>query len=213
MGGESESRSHRGPRELAAKAWPCSERQGIRSDARGGWGTVNAGNWRWGNCRGRELEWREPGPGWWRGTLSRGCGGGGWFEWGMAEKGGRVAEGVGRVLDRSCSANYNRCTRVLAAPGGVAGWRSVATSAPGWRECLVGPLALEDWSCFRTGWASALVWLEDWLGLRIVGGRLDGSGWRWLVGSLRRHLAGENGSGRGSAVSSGMSEFGEVGEA
>jgi len=129
-------------------------------------GTVNAGNWRWGNCRGGELEWREPGPGWWRGTLSRGCGGGGWFEWGMAEKGGRVAEGVGRVLDRPCGANYNRCTRVLAAPGGVAGWRSVLTSAPGLRGCLVGPLAPEDWSCFRTGWASALVWLEDWLGLR-----------------------------------------------
>jgi hypothetical protein len=142
------------------------------------------------------------------GTLSRGCGGGGWFEWGMAEKGGRVAEGVGRVLDRPCGANYNRCTRVLAAPGGVAGWRSVATSAPGRRECLVRPLALEDWSCFRTGHdATGLVWLKDcW-------GRLDGSGWRWLVGSLRRHLAGEHGSGRGSAVLSGMSEFGEVGEA
>ena len=169
----------------------------------GAGGTVAVGNWNGANLG-------RAGGG---GTLSRGCGGGGWFEWGMAEKGGRVAEGVGRVLDRSCGANYNRCTRVLAAPGGVAGWRSVATSAPGWRECLVGPLALEDWSCFRTGWASALVWLEDWLGLRIVGGRLNGSGWRWLAGSLRGHLAGENGSGRGSAVSSGMSEFGEVGEA
>jgi hypothetical protein len=81
------------------------------------------------------------------------------------------------------------------------------------RPLPVGGSAWWGRSLLRIGPASALVGLQHWLGLRIVGGRLDGSGWRWLVGSLRRHLAGENGSGRGSAVSSGMSEFGEVGEA